>query len=89
MRKREIAEFRLDKNLPKFDDAPIREVLKEAMPVLQRTTVGRMRLIRALEFKFGDNYKTFEIPSKVLSHFDGEVEHLRSYIKIKRKHSND
>lgn len=84
MKKQEIQQFRLDKDLPKFDDVPIRQVLQEAMPILNRSAVGRMRLIRALEFKFGDNYKTFETPSKVLKHFDDEVEHLRSYIKIKR-----
>lgn len=87
-KKREIATLRLDKNLPKFDVEPIRAVLQEAMPVLHRTNVGRMRLIRALTHKFGDNYKTFEVSSKVLKHFDDEVRHLRSYIKIKRKNSN-
>lgn len=83
--KDEIKRLKSDENLPKFDDTPIRELLQEKMPKIDRSPAGRLRLIRALSYRFGEDYKTFEAPSKVLKHFDDEVEHLRSYIQIKRK----
>ena len=83
--KDEIRRLKADANMPAFDDAPIRELLQDKMPVIHRSPAGRLRLIRALSYRFGEDYKTFEAPAKVLKHFDDEVAHLKSYIQLKRK----
>lgn len=87
-KKKFVKSLLTDGNLPKFDDEPIRQLLGDRMPILARSSVGRIRLLRALKMHFGESYHTFEGAKKVIDHFDNEVDHLIKYIKIKRGTSN-
>jgi hypothetical protein len=49
------------------------ELLGERLPKLEHTPVGRMRLITALQNRFGDNFRTLPGISKILSEFDDEA----------------
>lgn len=49
------------------------EVLGDAMPELPRNAVGRYRLIRALQQRFGDNFRALPGVSGLVKEFDNEI----------------
>ena len=66
------------------------EILGDAMPELPRTAVGRHRLIRALQQRFGANFRTLPGVSDLVKEFDGDVALERKIaqmqsIKLRRK----
>lgn len=72
-----------DKELPQFDSKPISDVLGDSMPKLNLTKSGRLRLVNALQYKFGENFRNFEKAHGALEHFDKEYEHTKTYLKLK------
>lgn len=48
-------------------------VLGEAMPELPRNAVGRHRLVRALQQRFGNNFRTLPGVKDLVKQFDDEV----------------
>lgn len=58
------------------------EVLGDAMPELPRNAVGRYRLIRALQQRFGDNFRALPGVSSVVKEFDDEVDLDNKIAKI-------
>jgi hypothetical protein len=78
-----IAKLRADPNLPKLDEAPLRALLQDKMPVIDLSPIGRSRLVGALRNKFGDSYKNFEAAHDALKHFDDSLDHMRKYLKLK------
>lgn len=62
------------KNLP--------EVLGEGMPELPRNAVGRHRLIRSLQQRFGRNFRSLPGVADLMKEFDGHVELERRIAEI-------
>jgi hypothetical protein len=71
--------------IPKINLEPIREILQDKMPVISASPHGRIRLVRALENKYGPQFRSFEIPMKALKHFDEEVKMIREIVQAKEK----
>lgn len=67
------------------------EILGDAMPELPKNAVGRHRLIRALQQRFGANFRSLPGVRNLVTEFDGEIsfaeklEHMRQ-IKPRGKH---
>lgn len=51
----------------------LHEILGEAMPELPRSAVGRHRLVRALNQRFGKNFRSLPGVSDLVKQFDDEV----------------
>jgi hypothetical protein len=49
-------------------------VLGDAMPELPKNAVGRHRLVRALQQRFGNNFRALPGVTDVIKEFDREVE---------------
>lgn len=70
--------------------AHLPEILGNAMPELPRTAVGRHRLVRALQQRFGSNFRSLPGISSLIAEFDRDLEFERkvnrlSSIKYERK----
>jgi len=78
-----LAAINADPNLPKLDDEPIKAVLAEATPSLSLTKHGRMRLVSALAYKYGENFRNFQPAVKALKHFDDSHALMRHYLRLK------
>ena len=52
----------------------LHEVLGDAMPELPRNAVGRHRLIRALNQRFGPNFRSLPGVKDLVGQFDSEIE---------------
>lgn len=50
------------------------ELLGEKMPKMEFTRVGRMRLINALEHRFGKGWRNIQGISSILSDFDKKLD---------------
>ncbi len=50
------------------------KILGDAMPDLPRNEVGRYRLVKALQQRFGDNFRSLPGVSGLVHQFDGEIE---------------
>jgi hypothetical protein len=57
------------------------EILGDGMPELPRTAVGRHRLIRALQQRFGNNYRSLPGVKDLVAEFDADID---LEIKIQR-----
>lgn len=62
----------------------LHEVLGDAMPDLPRNSVGRHRLIRALNQRFGKNFRSLPGIQDLVGQFDGEVAFEERAAKIKQ-----
>lgn len=51
----------------------LHEILGNAMPELPRDQVGRHRLVRALNQRFGPNFRSLPGIKNLISEFDGEI----------------
>lgn len=60
------------------------EILGDAMPELPRNNVGRHRLIRSLQQRFGNNWRSLPGVKDLVKEFDGEVALERRIAEIKR-----
>lgn len=58
------------------------EVLGDAMPELPRTAVGRHRLIRSLQQRFGPNFRSLPGVSDLVAEFDRDLELERKVAQI-------
>lgn len=72
-----------DPKLPKADYAPIETTLGDLTPDLTPGPRGRLRLIRALTQRFGENYGQFKAAKEALAHFDGESGFIRAWLRNK------
>jgi len=63
--------------------ANLPHVLGEAMPELPRNAVGRHRLIRSLQQRFGPNFRSLPGVSDLMKEFDGHVDLERRVQQIK------
>lgn len=68
---------------PKMNDGPIRAVLGDETPELEPTALGRLRLLGALERKFGANYRNKPGVPQALSHFDKELSYFQKIRRIR------
>lgn len=50
------------------------EILGEKMPELPKNRLGKMRLLNALQVRFGPGYNNIPMVSGILKEFDQEVE---------------
>lgn len=60
------------------------EILGEAMPELPRNSVGRHRLVRALQQRFGSNWRSLPGVKGLVKEFDDEVSIERRIAQIKQ-----
>jgi hypothetical protein len=51
----------------------LHEILGESMPELPRTAVGRHRLVRALQQRFGANFRNLPGVGDLIKDFDAEL----------------
>lgn len=72
-----------DSELPKLDDEPIKKILGDSTPRLHLTKAGRLRLVSALSYKYGENFRNFESAHEALKHFDDNHDLLKQYLKVK------
>lgn len=61
----------------------LRDILGDAMPEIPRNGVGRHRLVRALQQRFGNNWRSLPGVKDLVKEFDGEVDLERRIAKIK------
>lgn len=72
----------------RLDSLPV--ILGDAMPELPRNAIGRHRLIRSLQQRFGPNFRSLPGIQDLVSEFDKDIEferkcaHLKS-IKYRKK----
>ncbi len=59
------------------------DLLGEAMPELPKSPVGRHRLIRSLQQRFGVNYRSLPGVKDLVEEFDREIAHAIRVAKIK------
>lgn len=59
------------------------EILGDAMPELPRTAVGRHRLIRALQQRFGPNFRSLPGIKDLVEEFDKDIEFERKIAQMK------
>ncbi len=62
----------------------LQEILGEAMPEMPFDRIGRMRLINALQQRFGQQYMNIPGVKEVIKHFDEEVK-TANIIKMNRR----
>lgn len=58
------------------------QILGDAMPDLPRDQVGRYRLVRALQQRFGDNFRSLPGVSGLVDQFDKEIDVEHKIAKI-------
>lgn len=58
------------------------EILGEAMPDLPRNSVGRHRLVRALQNRFGKNFRSLPGVTDLVKEFDRETDMERRIAQI-------
>lgn len=58
------------------------DILGEALPELPRTPVGRHRLVRALQQRFGNNFRSLPGVGDLVKEFDGDMEFEKRIAKI-------
>ena len=71
-----------------LDGAPLsmddmKELLGDNMPKVSFTQAGRLRMVRALQQRFGDNFKNIPGVNAFLKDFDDESKHKMRVAKIK------
>ena len=59
------------------------QILGDAMPDLPRNQVGRYRLVRALQQRFGDSFRSLPGVSGLVEQFDKEIDFEDHVEKIK------
>lgn len=58
-------------------------VLGEAMPELPKSPLGRHRLIRSLQQRFGPNFRSLPGVKNLVKQFDDEIEFEKKLAKMK------
>jgi hypothetical protein len=65
---------------------PIHAVLgEENTPMLEPTRLGRFRLIRALQSKYGPAFKSLPGVQGAINHFDSEVNYFQKLKKARMR----
>jgi hypothetical protein len=59
------------------------DILGEAMPELPRDPVGRHRLIRALQQRFGPNFRSLPGLKNLIKEFDDDLDFEKKVAKMK------
>lgn len=68
-------------NKLRLDDLP--QILGDAMPELPRNNVGRFRLMRALQQRFGQNFRSLPGVGGLMKQFDNEIEFENTVSRMK------
>jgi hypothetical protein len=76
--RKEIAELIQKGVLSPMNEAPFASVLGEQMPKLERTRIGRTRLMSALQKRFGEDFRGVKAAQDLLQKFDDEVEFAKT-----------
>lgn len=63
--------------------AQLPDILGDAMPELPRSPVGRHRLIRALQQRFGNNFRSLPGIKDLVAEFDKDLEFERKVATLK------
>ena len=58
-------------------------ILGDNMPEMPKNSVGRFRLIRALQQRFGKNYRSLPGVGDLIKEFDSDVEYEGTMAKLK------
>lgn len=72
----------------KFSLSDLPELLGEAMPVIDKTPVGRLRLISSLRNRFGDNWRNLPGVQDIIKDFDEEAKFRVKLEEMKMIKSN-
>ena len=59
------------------------DILGDALPEMPKNNVGRFRLMRALQQRFGSNFRNLPGVSGLLKEFDEDVEYEGTISKLK------
>jgi hypothetical protein len=62
----------------------IHEVLGHATPEMPRNAVGRHRLVRSLQQRFGPNFRSLPGVKDIMKQFDGEVDVEKRIAQLKQ-----
>ncbi len=62
------------------------EILGEKMPELPKNRLGKMRLLNALQIRFGQGYQNIPMVSGILKEFDKEIE-LENVLRANKRKS--
>lgn len=68
---------------PNLDMNDMKELLGDNMPKISYTQAGRLRLVRALQQRFGDSFTKINGISEFLKEFDDEMKHKLTVARIK------
>lgn len=60
------------------------DILGESMPELPRNNVGRFRLVRALQQRFGKNFRSLPGVSNLIKEFDSDMEFEDKISRMKK-----
>lgn len=63
------------------------KILGEKMPQIEPTRVGKLRLLNALQIRFGDGFKNIPGVKSILEDFDKEL-HAAQTIRMNRRKRN-
>jgi hypothetical protein len=74
-------EFSSGKAHLSMDD--LKELLGDGMPKIRHTQGGKLRLVRALQQRFGDNYRNIPGIESFLTEFDDDIKHKMTVAKLK------
>ena len=69
------------RSAPKLSE--LHKILGDAMPELPRNAVGRHRLVRALQQRFGRNFRSLPGVSGLVKEFDRETQFEQKLVQIK------
>lgn len=64
-----------------MDELP--SILGESMPELPKNNIGRFRLIRALQQRFGKNFRTLPGVNDLVKEFDSQCDYETRIAKLK------
>lgn len=59
-------------------------ILGDSMPDLPKNQVGRFRLVRALQQRFGSGFRNLPGVSDVVKEFDSDIEFEKTIMKLKK-----
>jgi len=65
-----------------LNDLP--KILGEAMPDLPKNSIGRFRLVRALQQRFGKNFRSLPGVTGLIEEFDGDIKFDETVQKMSR-----
>jgi len=75
----------MKERVPDLDLSVIRKALGDSVPVLGASPVGRVRLMRALQGRFGKGFKNLPEAKAALTDFDSQRKEIREVMEMRRR----